>query len=1649
MIARIEADVDEMLGDAHAWTSYDFPKLYALGGTAGGEATGSQFIWSQIHQQAVQQLQNGLWNQVLGATNGVKENTKQLVRAVGEDESLQAAIEGRTAKQAATSMRRILESQGMHAVTYSDGSVHTLREYCEMAQRTQSAIAYNLGTLNQAETAGVVYWEVIDGPACGWTYHDDTTLASGLIVTKDDAMAWPMSHPNCRRTFGARPDITSKKAAKAARGGQVTPSQVEAQMAQDRAQPGLRGLAHQLDQEKRGLWKAPVSSLQDALPSGSVSAPRALSGAERAALSEYDGRYRLPVDQALMDQAMVNGPLPADIDALTLQLDEAVAASRLRGSATLYRDLDGLPDWMDPALVVSPETALAGQVMRGPGYLSLAREANGDTTGWTMAVSVPKGTAALERPGEVLLGRDTGLRILEVDTKNRRLITELTDEPATIGTRAQFVQHQVEVYDAQMAELGPRWFSKKWDALGVDSQIQEQGNVWTLNKLVIPKDARKEGLGTAFMEELTRMADRQGATLALTPSTSYGATSVARLKRFYSRFGFSKNKDFEISESMSRAGRGVDKTEEAKAELAAVRIRRGEALKRLEQPMQMPHATNDPFTAHLLQVPTLKTVQNATMDASEMPEVAAWLAAGGPEAQQYVDLINKWSNIDTDASSIGKAALTGSTEDGRTLAAFMDKAPVIDDTLWRGGDFDVSDLHVGDRITMQPSSFSRDQGVAQSYVDTNYMGVEEGSHATLFRVQGGARGLPVDALSAFSSAEAEVITGGVMEITGIEDVLDTGIPQKIVYLTQRAVKPEITKVELTPSELFAAEKERETKKALESFGLHKVIIGNPSVAIEDHTVSETAMFLRPGEPWARRVTMQIAEEDGYVPAYDLPAFGSDYVAPKSFVRYHNGRAYAFEANDPLSDLTPAMRDVYDQRIVAYEKALSEVPDNIAAHSRGVMWAKSANPQDAHWAQQYNMPGFASDATGGSGITTIWGQKEAKPLTVLHELGHTLDTELGGKPGYAFSQTPDWHTIQMSDSHAGQWAYGGVTKPKSVPSMNKLLPGCTSVTDYGVNSVEEDYAESVSLYFADRKMGRIGYTAEGQPVRFSDLFPARAHHFDDRFGLHTDFDTPIKKEHWIKAHDQLAQGINWDKVQYPQVMSALYGLEKDDIATIVAQVDKEVKAGAEFGKIKASEALKALEAEKAALANAQKVTTGAAVVLTDQQQLLLGVMHEWKDQGIDPLSLNIHQTMGKTCNKIELKGIKKADVQAAWKALENEASKAAQIEHLTPVQKAYLQIAQDWKKQQGYDPLEKSVHSVMGKLYKYPEIKGIKKADIEVVHEILSPGAYVSSDVAGAVERAGVRAERGPSLFEPGVKPKYRVAAQKWLDNAGGDADKYVTADGLSIPDWWGQDQRAKHQIVGKMSDRMADDEKTWEAMRRAVREPVLDASGKPQIGSIVASWTKELKPFAETTREERYREMYELNNRTIATWASTSGNAHGYALAMQMAIKDEFGTRGAVWTRDVKALDLANKIYATHGDYYRLFARQMWQDTQDEFAQEGIERISVFRGMRSVGSHDWAQVGAPRDIELQPANSWSTSKATARRFGDTLFEVTVPVDRVLGTARTGFGCFGEQEFVILDTEGKAHLAGRKHGYGNKWVSYTLKEAEAMPAPHAA
>lgn len=98
---------------------------------------------------------------------------------------------------------------------------------------------------------------------------------------------------------------------------------------------------------------------------------------------------------------------------------------------------------------------------------------------------------------------------------------------------------------------------KKYDLTHL--RLYKKGNDLTLDMIVVPKDKRKQGIGSKVLEDITHYADVNGLRTLLTTAVKdayHGTTSGTRLKTFYKKFGFvdnkGRNKDFTTMHNMIR-----------------------------------------------------------------------------------------------------------------------------------------------------------------------------------------------------------------------------------------------------------------------------------------------------------------------------------------------------------------------------------------------------------------------------------------------------------------------------------------------------------------------------------------------------------------------------------------------------------------------------------------------------------------------------------------------------------------------------------------------------------------------------------------------------------------------------------------------------------------------------------------------------------------------------------------------------------------------------------------------------------------------------------------------------------------------------------------------------------------------------------------
>lgn len=174
---------------------------YANGVVIAAATTGAAVRWTPAHERVVAVLAADTYEDLLAraqAAGRVGDRLVRAVRRVAREEMPFQATGGKTARDVGRAIRQRLERDyRIGAVTYSDGSVHSVREYTEMLGRTKGRVAQNSGSLNSYYEMGVQYMEVFDGGDCGWTDHRSPDKANGTIRTVEACAAHPISHPNC------------------------------------------------------------------------------------------------------------------------------------------------------------------------------------------------------------------------------------------------------------------------------------------------------------------------------------------------------------------------------------------------------------------------------------------------------------------------------------------------------------------------------------------------------------------------------------------------------------------------------------------------------------------------------------------------------------------------------------------------------------------------------------------------------------------------------------------------------------------------------------------------------------------------------------------------------------------------------------------------------------------------------------------------------------------------------------------------------------------------------------------------------------------------------------------------------------------------------------------------------------------------------------------------------------------------------------------------------------------------------------------------------------------------------------------------------------------------------------------------------------
>lgn len=216
----------------------------------------------------------------------------------------------------------------------------------------------------------------------------------------------------------------------------------------------------------------------------------------------------------------------------------------------------------------------------------------------------------------------------------------------------------------------------------------------------------------------------------------------------------------------------------------------------------------------------------------------------------------------------------------------------------------------------------------------------------------------------------------------------------------------------------------------------------------------------------------------------------------------------------------------------------------------------------------------------------------------------------------------------------------------------------------------------------------------------------------------------------------------------------------------------------------------------------------------------------------------------------------------------------------------------------------------------------------------------------------------------------------------------------------------------------------WERAYLDTRQAVKD-----HLVTLIAQEI-ELSDYANVSFDKKY----EIVNKIIKQWAHSANDEDARSLSIQQDAAEVFGVELSDWQKGkVKEISASGEEIGLVGLYPSEWQREilatMYKITQDRFAELGFDpddTVRLYRGtnipMKDMEGWDPGEVVKYEGNALE---SWSVSQDSANVFADpidipmdgedtygVILEIEVPVKNVVGTARTGFGCLGEGEFVI-------------------------------------
>lgn len=218
-------------------------------------------------------------------------------------------------------------------------------------------------------------------------------------------------------------------------------------------------------------------------------------------------------------------------------------------------------------------------------------------------------------------------------------------------------------------------------------------------------------------------------------------------------------------------------------------------------------------------------------------------------------------------------------------------------------------------------------------------------------------------------------------------------------------------------------------------------------------------------------------------------------------------------------------------------------------------------------------------------------------------------------------------------------------------------------------------------------------------------------------------------------------------------------------------------------------------------------------------------------------------------------------------------------------------------------------------------------------------------------------------------------------------------------------------------------------------------AAKKQIAAELGKRMSGDKAFQDYKAAKGFSSDDQAASHLVKIWSSTSADSHPESLGVQRAAGELFGVEPGHLASNFTSPD-AQAAYAKHGGAYKTFVTAMHENTQAWFAERGITEVTVARGMQNRG---YPSSPTKQKIQLQPLSSFALNPAETNQFGSHKVVMTVPVSKIVGTARTGHGCLPETEVTVIGGEYEAWTWQQTSGF-TSWSAVGAKIPKEASEP---